>query len=115
MDSMIPVIDHHGAMGRLDGDEELWNEIRSIWVEDVPQMMDSVRGALGAGDAEKLRRAAHALKGASANVGAARVAECARQIELASPAADWARLGEEVARLGDEVDRALEALASVAT
>lgn len=115
MDSTIPVIDHHGAMERLDGDEELWNEIRSIWVEDVPQMLESVRAALGSGEAEKLRRAAHALKGASANVGAARVAECARQIELASPAANWVLLGDEVSRLGDEVGRALEALAASST
>lgn len=112
MDPVIPVVDHHGAMDRLDGDEELWNEIRAIWVEDAPQMLESVRAASDAQDPERLRRAAHALKGASANVGAARVAESARQIELGSPASDWKWLREEVGRLGEEVARALQALAS---
>lgn len=112
MDANIPVIDHEGAMERLDGDEELWKEIRTIWVEDVPQMLESVRSALASRDAEKLRRAAHALKGASSNVGATRVAESARRIEADAPASDWTVLGTEVGELVGEVSRALEAVAS---
>lgn len=112
MDSKIPVIDHDGAMERLDGDEELWREIRAIWVEDVPHMLETVRAALASKDAEKLRRAAHALKGASSNVGAARVAESARRIELAAPASEWGSLDAEVGELGREVSRALDAVAN---
>jgi len=112
MDEKIPVIDHQGAMERLDGDEELWMEIRTIWVEDVPQMLEAVRVAHGSRDAEKLRRAAHALKGASSNVGATRVAECARRIEVEAPSSDWASLEAAVDELGREVSRALEAVAA---
>lgn len=112
MDEKIPVIDHDGAMERLDGDEELWKEIRTIWVEDVPQMLEAVRLALGSKDAEKLRRAAHALKGASSNVGAARVAESARRVEVEAPSSEWVGLEAAVDELGREVSRALEAVAA---
>lgn len=112
MDSTIPVIDRRGAMERLDNDEELWNEIRAIWAEDVPQMLGAVRDSLAARSPDGLRRAAHALKGASSNVGAVRVAEQARAIETTAPDSDWTALTESVVKLGEEVDRALEALAS---
>lgn len=112
MDSTIPVIDRQGAMERLDNDEELWNEIRAIWVEDVPQMLAAVRDTLAARNPDGLRRAAHALKGASSNVGATRVAEQARRVETNAIGSDWTALTENVANLGIEVDRALEALAS---
>lgn len=112
MDPKIPVIDRQGAMERLDGDEELWKEIRAIWAEDVPQMLQTVRDALEAQNGDGLRRAAHALKGASSNVGAARVADCARTIETNALDEDWSTLTEVVAKLGEEVERALEVLAS---
>jgi len=112
METSIPVVDHRGAMDRLDGDEELWNEIREIWVEDAPQMLRNVQEALAELNADGLRRAAHALKGASSNVGAARVTEAAREIETKAMAGDWKALGDGVSQLDEEVHRALEALAS---
>jgi len=111
MDSTIPVIDRQGSMERLDNDEELWNEIRTIWIEDVPQMLRNVRDALEAGNADGLRRAAHALKGASSNVGTVRVAEQARTIEATALEGNWSIQAEHVAKLGEEVERALEVLA----
>jgi HPt (histidine-containing phosphotransfer) domain-containing protein len=41
-----------------------------------------MRRAIAAGDGETLREAAHALKGAAANLAAAPVVEAARQLEL---------------------------------
>lgn len=111
MDSTIPVIDRQGSMERLDNDEELWNEIRTIWIEDVPQMLRNVRDALEARNADGLRRAAHALKGASSNVGTVRVAEQARTIEATALEENWSIQAEHVAKLGEEVERALEVLA----
>lgn len=115
MDPSIPVIDHKGAMERLDGDEELWGEIRTIWVEDVPNMLEAVREAFASGDPDKLRRAAHALKGASSNVGATRVAESARMLETNALSGERTVLGAEVDRLSEEVARALEVLATPLT
>lgn len=110
MNEDIQTVDHKGAMERLDNDQELWDEIRIIWIEDAPQMFQSVRDALAARSQDGLRRAAHALKGASSNVGAARVAEAARKLEVDATVADWDTLAAGVAMLESEVERATQAL-----
>jgi HPt (histidine-containing phosphotransfer) domain-containing protein len=110
MDPALPVLDRDEALGRLEGDVELWNEIRDIWLEDIGNLMDGVSKALQSRASDGLRRAAHALKGASANVGATRVAAVARQIELASTPGDWGTLADLVAHLGREVEEAKKRL-----
>lgn len=106
------VVDKDEALGRLDGDLELWDEIRAIWLDDVPNLFAAVRGALDIRSCDGLRRASHALKGASANVGAARVAAVARDVERASPQGDWAALEQAVRKLSDEIDAARAELSS---
>lgn len=106
MDPSLPVLNRDEALGRLEGDVELWNEIRDIWMEDIGNLMEGVSKALVAKAPDGLRRAAHALKGASANVGAARVAAVAKRIELAAVSGDWDTLANFVADLGREVDEA---------
>lgn len=106
MDASLPVLSRDEALGRLEGDVELWNEIRDIWLEDVPNLMDGVSKALESGVPDALRRAAHALKGASANVGATRVAALAKTIELDAATAEWDSLRRGVERLRREVEDA---------
>ncbi len=114
MDPNMPVVDHQGAMDRLDGDEELWQEIRVIWLEDAPQMLDAVRTACRDRDSEGVKRSAHALKGASSNVGAVRVAEAARHLEVSAPAAEWPILDPGFGVLEREVSLAIDALVALA-
>lgn len=111
MNENIQVVDHKGAMERLDNDQELWDEIRAIWVEDAPAMLQGVRDAFAEASQDGLRRAAHALKGASSNVGATRVAEAARVLEAEAMTADRDSLSARVAELEAEVERAMQALA----
>jgi HPt (histidine-containing phosphotransfer) domain-containing protein len=106
MDPSLPVLNRDEALGRLEGDVELWNEIRTIWLEDIGNLMDGVAKALLSRIPDGLRRAAHALKGASANVGATRVAAVAKQIELASVSGDWDALTNFVTALDSEVEEA---------
>lgn len=106
MDSNLPVLSRAEALDRLEGDVELWGEIRDIWIEDVGSLIAGVDKALEARNADGLRRAAHAVKGASANVGATRVAEVAKRIELTALAADWNELTNYVTRLRGEVEQA---------
>jgi HPt (histidine-containing phosphotransfer) domain-containing protein len=104
------VIDREGALSRLDGDEELWMEIRQIWLEDVAEMELAVLKALDSQDADQLRRAAHALKGSSGNVGAAQVAELAKFLEHEAPQAQWSSLADGVTRLKQAILDARKAL-----
>jgi two-component system sensor histidine kinase/response regulator len=68
--------------------------------------------ALAGRDATTAARAAHKLKGASANVGAARLATVCSEIEVGCLAGDVDGAADHSRRLADEFDRATEALRS---
>jgi HPt (histidine-containing phosphotransfer) domain-containing protein len=52
-----------------DGGEFL-KEIVNIYIEDTPKRIDELKVSLAAGDVKSFTRAAHTIKGSSANVGA---------------------------------------------
>ena len=53
------------ALEEVDGDEELLREMAQVFLEDHPRLMATLREAVAACDPERLRRAAHTLKGRS--------------------------------------------------
>ena len=53
----------------------------TAFVGDTPRHLAALRQSLAGGDAEALRRIAHSLKSASANIGAARLAALCRELE----------------------------------
>ena len=63
------------VLARVGGDRELLAEISRLFVDDAPIHLKRIRDALDAGDADSLRRASHALKGAAANFEAVAVVE----------------------------------------
>jgi signal transduction histidine kinase/CheY-like chemotaxis protein len=69
------------VLARVGGDRELLAEISRLFVDDAPGHLDRIRTALDCSDAEALRRAAHALKGAAANFNATALVAAARQME----------------------------------
>lgn len=94
-------------MERLGGDAKLARELAAIFLKDRPGMMRRIELATVAHDAEELRMAAHALKGAVANFGFQDAAAAALRLERigqdAAPAEvnlAWAALKREVARAG---------------
>jgi two-component system, sensor histidine kinase and response regulator len=54
-------------LSRLDGDTELATELATIFIDEYPRMLARLRGAVAAGSADEVRRAAHALKGSVSN------------------------------------------------
>ncbi len=52
---------------RLGGDEELARQLVELFVSECPKMMAAVRESVESGDAEQVRRAAHAFKGSVGN------------------------------------------------
>jgi len=66
----------------------------SLYREHAPAHLTSIVAATSSGDAEALRRAAHALRGMSANVGAVAVAQACAVLERAATADTGPRLGE---------------------
>jgi HPt (histidine-containing phosphotransfer) domain-containing protein len=64
-----------------DGGDTFLREIIGIFIEDTPLRIAEIDQSLAAGDAATFVRAAHTIKGASANVGAAALRAVAEQLE----------------------------------
>jgi HPt (histidine-containing phosphotransfer) domain-containing protein len=64
-----------------DGGDALVNKVVAAYISDSPRQLAALRQAIKGGDADTLRRVAHSLKSASANVGASRVAALCRDLE----------------------------------
>jgi signal transduction histidine kinase/CheY-like chemotaxis protein/HPt (histidine-containing phosphotransfer) domain-containing protein len=89
------------ALDRVGGDEVLLKELIGIFLDECPKWLAEIRAAVAAGDAAKLRRAAHTIKGAVDNCGASTAFDAALRLE---------RIGSEE-RLG-EAEEALSILVS---
>jgi HPt (histidine-containing phosphotransfer) domain-containing protein len=77
----LPVLDLEGALARLDGDKQLFAEMVSILLEDMPPLVAKVRDAVAADDAAAIRAHAHALAGLLAGCGGERASRMARALE----------------------------------
>jgi HPt (histidine-containing phosphotransfer) domain-containing protein len=83
-----PVISFDGSL--FDGDPEFLAEIVNLFLATYPDLLSDIDGAVLRQDADALRRAAHALKGAVANFGAKPVVEQATTIETIGKCGDFA-------------------------
>lgn len=54
-------------VARLGGDELLARQLARLFVEECPQMIAEVRDSVESGSADRIRRAAHAIKGSMSN------------------------------------------------
>ena len=78
-----PAVDVAAVVARLNGDRELLAEIAGLYLEDEPALLAQLEAAMEAGQAQGVRRAAHALKGSVANFAAARAQAAALALEQA--------------------------------
>jgi HPt (histidine-containing phosphotransfer) domain-containing protein len=69
-DNEHDLLDRQGVLERLDGDQELYDELIQLFFEDVPAQLTILRGALDSMDRALGERQAHSLKSAAANIGA---------------------------------------------
>jgi len=73
-------IENLRALNPDDGDDFL-REIVAIFLEDTPHRLAELDQSLAAGDAAKFARAAHSIKGSSANLGAGILRAAADRLE----------------------------------
>ncbi len=104
-----PVIDMQAvenlrALNPGDNDEFL-RELVGIYLEDTPVRIAELETGLAAGDAEKVVRAAHSIKGSSANLGAAALRRVAEHLEHNARKNGLTNLGEEIDRVKAEFAR----------
>lgn len=69
------------ALERLGGDEDLLRELCQIFLEESPKLLQTLRQAAVAGDAEAVMRAAHSFKGELSYLGAEEATHAARILE----------------------------------
>ena len=109
-----PVLDWRSALLRLDGDSALLLELAQLFIDDGPQLLQTLYVALGADDLPGSQRAVHSLQGVLVNFGAQRAISQAERLSasLHEPAqkAQWRAQATELGAALDEVYLALRAL-----
>jgi CheY-like chemotaxis protein/HPt (histidine-containing phosphotransfer) domain-containing protein len=108
------VLDREQALERVDGDRELLREVIGLFLEDYPETMAEIDTALSEGDAARLNRAAHALKGSVANFGARNSFDLALRLEMVGKTGDLKGADEAFHVLAAEMERLKTALAEFA-
>ncbi|WP_153557377.1 PAS domain-containing protein [Roseimaritima sediminicola] len=98
-----PVVDWNKALAIVGGDPKLLQEIISVYLNEKQNLQSDMRKALDAEDTERLFRAAHTLKGASAAIGAPCATERCRQLEMAARESELDRLPELFESLLEEL------------
>lgn len=79
---MPPTFDQAQLMDRIDGDVEFLEECIEIFDEDSTPLLEQIRAAVAARDAEVLVTPAHTLKGMLSNFCAAPAEGAARDLEM---------------------------------
>ncbi len=111
----VGVFDQGAALASVDGDENFLRELAACFLEDCPRLLEGIRGAMTGGDATRLARAAHALKGEVAHFGGKEVIDAARQLEELGRAEDLAAAAAACAAVEAQLDCLRRALTEFLT
>jgi CheY-like chemotaxis protein/HPt (histidine-containing phosphotransfer) domain-containing protein len=95
---------------RAGGDRGLAQEMARLFASEAPGMLANVRSAVSSGNPERVRQAAHALKGAASNFDAADVVAAALTLERMGREGSLEGAGEPMTRLETAADVLMEAL-----
>ena len=92
----------HGALSDILGtdDEAEHRALLDLFVDDFPALLGSIETALAAADGAKLHNAAHAAKGAAANIAAGPLSRLLGEIEADAAAGDWGTIRAKLDAVG---------------
>ena len=94
------------------GGRRLLRELVGLYAEHAPRRVAEARAAFADGDAAGVRRACHALRSGSAQLGATRVVEECAALETRAAAGEIADAGARLAGIDIALADALAALAA---
>jgi two-component system, sensor histidine kinase and response regulator len=115
IDTMNDSIDLVALLDRLTGDRELLHELIGLYFEDEQTLIDQVAAAISAGDAVRLARSAHTLKGSVGNFCASAAHGAAAALETAAREGRIGEAGPLFSRLVAELDKVRSALRGLET
>lgn len=104
------VYDRREALTRIADDEPLLNDLLDMFLADAQGYLDDLRQAQAEGDAERLQRAAHTLKGILATFSAMPAHGRALELEQAARKGPAEAVQGCLERLETEMDRLLRVL-----
>jgi PAS domain S-box-containing protein len=84
---------------------EVASELIGLFLEDTPNLLAELRGAVGQKDAKGLERAAHTLKSNSATLGAMTLSALCQELEVMGRAGTLEGAAEKVAQVQAEYER----------
>jgi HPt (histidine-containing phosphotransfer) domain-containing protein len=108
----LQAIENLRALNPGDNDEFL-REIAAIFLEDTPLRLTELDESLAAGDVSKFTRAAHSIKGSSANLGAIALRAAAEKLEQQARTRGLTEVTTLLSLVKSEFDRAQGALATL--
>jgi CheY-like chemotaxis protein len=98
---------------RIDGDRVLLAELLELFRTDYPGQIRTARKAVKEGDAARLQKVGHNLRGALANLAAPIASGIAGELEATGRTGDLASAGTRVTELEAELSRVIEALEGI--
>ena len=93
------MFDAQKALQQAGDDPDLLAEVLGVFVDESAGWARDIQDAAAARDAERLRRAAHTVKGAASNCGAAQTAALASSVEHLASGGDIGIAAESAADL----------------
>ncbi len=104
-------IDTASALARVEGDVELLMEMVALFLEELPDLLTTLREAVTAGDAGAIERAAHKLKGSVGNFAARPAFEAALKLEVLGRERNLSEAEPAYGELEKEIQRLRSAMA----
>ena len=92
------------------GASNLLERIVTLYLDNAPRLVQSMREASAAGDSDALQRASHALKSSSANLGALELAALCKEMEVQARTGRLVDPGQWISRIEREYARVCAAL-----
>lgn len=105
-------VDWNALKENCAGDEGLVGEVIELFRAECPTMVESVRRAVAAKDAQEIRKAAHRIKGAFLSLGAAPAVAVAKEMEMKGTQGDLSAMEQSLAVMEVEVKRLDDELAT---
>ena len=106
-------LDFEDMRERLGDDEELVSDVIRMFLEDYGFRVDAIASAIEARDPERLRAAAHMLKGGASNLSARGVVDAARVLEAIGVSGDLTLASDRFAILVSETEHLASALREI--
>lgn len=106
------VLNWEQAMEKSEIPAEALSELGQMFLQEAPKLLNEIREALQAGDAQSLRRAAHTLKSSAAVFEAQHASEAALKLEILGKDEKLDEARDALPALEQEIDRLLPAVSA---